>query len=105
MEKKAILARLEFLETQIHALREDLLCDPEDAVKFPVYYKRPINDLLLAGLKQPGRFFNACHKHMVLTIGQLVTTGRATIAKWPCIGPHTISIISQELYSRFGVKW
>lgn len=105
MDKLTIIRKLDGLAQEVKNLRNELLNDEQDNIRFPYYYNTPISDLRLPGLRYANCFFNACAKHHVTTIGQLITHGRASVSKWSGVGPRMISVLAEEFRDRYHVKW
>lgn len=107
MDKKVIIDSLSTAIEGLQTLRETLLADEDQEIRNPYWWDMPVHELKLdaCGYAHRNRVLNACAKHLIFTIGQLVTIGRASFSKWPGIGAYSLGVISHELKSRFNISW
>ncbi len=105
MDKLQIIQRIDGITKELIELKSTLQGEETEVYRFPYYYKIPISDLRLEGLAYKNVLFNACAKHLVTTIGELISHGRASVSRWTGIGPKAITAVADELRERFNVKW
>lgn len=103
--KEIILERLTAIERAVKELRLAVQNSPVEPVAEPYFYKYPVTDLLLDGVKNPNRFYNLCEEHMVSTIGQLINIGANLVKRWRGVSPTMLTIITRELRDRYNAIW
>lgn len=103
MDKLQLIKRLKDITEELYILRNEL--EQEEKIEMPYWYHMPISELRLPGMKYPNIVYNACAEHLIVTIGQLVMTGRASVTKWQKVGPHSLDTIAVELKERFNIDW